>query len=311
MTSVSPRFRDRVFAHLVANAMKEPAPATPVILAIHGEPGTGKSFQLAHALNDTRTFYKTISSSDLESANANDPAKLLRSAYLQVADEVWEKGHVTGALVINDIDSALGDWGPLVQTTVNRQMVIGEMQHITDYPDSVDNRANQRIPIFVTANDLTKLYGPLLRPGRTESFYWAPTSDELKDVLSQALPHLSRHDVAEFVARVDSRSVVDHLSIVREATARNVARIAGSPHDILLRARKGELGAAAPPSLADLWAAHRALSAEQNHRRDYSGGPQWQEPAPIPTPTPVSPSSRSTSARLFGIWDGLRSTLTR
>lgn len=311
MTGVSPRFQRRVFAHLVSNAMKDPAPATPLILAIHGEPGTGKSYQLAQALRETRTFYKTISSSDLESANANDPAKLVRSTYLEVADEVWTRGHISGALVINDIDSALGDWGPLVQTTVNRQLVIGELQHITDYPENVDNRSNQRIPIFVTANDLTKLYGPLLRPGRTESFYWAPTPDELRETIRDTLPHLSQVEVAEFVARVDSVSIVDYLSIVREATARSISRLSGSAHEILLSARKGELVESVPPSLSDLYSAHRTVSAEQQQRKDYSGGSPWQEPAPTPTLMRGSLSFKSTSGPRFGIWAGLRNRWTR
>lgn len=291
MTSVASRFRDRVFVHLVTNMMKTPLAATPLILAIHGEPGTGKSFQLDHSLRDL-TYYKTISSSDLESANANDPAKLVRSTYLDVADEVAKMGYLSGALVINDIDSALGDWGPLVQTTVNRQMVIGELQHITDYPEQVDNRPNLRIPIFVTANDLTKLYGPLLRPGRTDSFYWLPSTDEISSVLCDALPHLTPIEVSKFVTHVDSSSIVDHLDIVRTATITKVGRIPGGPHEVLRSARRGELELSLHPTLDDLLAASSIIVVERQRHKDYTRSVVWPQPTPTRAPMHDLPSSK-------------------
>ncbi|WP_460530434.1 AAA family ATPase [Humibacter ginsengiterrae] len=306
MTTISPRFSERVFTHLVTNVMKHPTPATPLILAIHGEPGTGKSFQLDQTLREMGVHYKTISSSELESANANDPAKLVRATYLEVADEVSKKGLVSGAIVVNDIDSALGDWGPLVQTTVNRQMVIGELQHITDYPEKVDNRRNQRIPIFVTANDVTKLYGPLVRPGRTDSFYWAPTAEEIANVVQDALPHLTEYQVRAFVTRIASTSIVEHLNIVRSATARNIGKISGSSRDVLTRARKGELDFEVRPTLDDLYATHDLLSAERDRHQDYTRRAPWQEPTPTLEPIHEHKRSVSTLMERFATWGGRR-----
>jgi len=36
-----------------------------------------------------------------------------------------------------------------------------------------------RVPIVVTANDLSTLYAPLLRDGRMEKYYWEPTYTDL------------------------------------------------------------------------------------------------------------------------------------
>ena len=35
-----------------------------------------------------------------------------------------------------------------------------------------------RVPIIVTGNDFSTLYAPLIRDGRMEKFYWAPTRED-------------------------------------------------------------------------------------------------------------------------------------
>ena len=35
-----------------------------------------------------------------------------------------------------------------------------------------------RVPIICTGNDFSTLYAPLIRDGRMEKFYWAPTRDD-------------------------------------------------------------------------------------------------------------------------------------
>tara|TARA_B100000123_G_scaffold263910_1_gene233429 strand:+ start:426 stop:1331 length:906 start_codon:yes stop_codon:yes gene_type:complete len=297
MDTISRRFRDRVVGHIVANMMKSPTPGTPIILAIHGAPGTGKSFQLDRALQSAQTYYQTISSSDLESANANDPARFVRATYLKVADEVSANGYLSGAVVINDIDSALGNWGPLVQTTVNRQLVVGELQHISDYPSLVDNRENLRIPIIVTANDLTKLYGPLLRAGRTDIFHWQPNQSEIIDALTPSLPNLTRSEVSTFVAEVSSDSITEHLDIVLEATRASVLGQIDDLPTTLLQARRGELEMASSPTLADLRLAMRRRRYEKQQQRDYSRGSEWPPRIPTLKRLPGWLWSRTTSAR--------------
>ncbi|KAF2296101.1 hypothetical protein GH714_036144 [Hevea brasiliensis] len=37
---------------------------------------------------------------------------------------------------------------------------------------------NPRVPIIVTGNDFSTLYAPLIRDGRMEKFYWAPTRED-------------------------------------------------------------------------------------------------------------------------------------
>lgn len=270
MTYVAPRFRRRIHTHIITNFMKNPTPGTPLILAIHGPPGTGKSFQLDRTLLDAQVYYKTIDSTDLESENANDPAKLVRRTYIDLATEVARNGYHAGALVINDIDSALGDWGELVQTTVNRQLVIGELQHLTDYPARVDNRPNLRIPILVTANDLTKLYGPLLRPGRAATFHWKPNHDEIIDILAPLVPHLSRSEVQQLVQAFDSHAIVDYVDTLRLAADHRIDQLSLDFRNTILEARLGTLESYSMPSLSDLIEAKRLLNSERKLRDNYT-----------------------------------------
>jgi hypothetical protein len=102
-------------------------------------------------------------------------------------------------LLINDIDTGLGNWGEMVQTTVNRQLVLGELMHLADYPEVVNNRSAERVPIIVTGNDFSKLYSPLLRPGRMRLFEWQPTLEEMTEILMRVMAEYNESDCARLV----------------------------------------------------------------------------------------------------------------
>jgi hypothetical protein len=56
--------------------------------------------------------------------------------------------------------------------------------NIADNPTNVqlpgvyNKEENPRVPIIVTGNDFSTLYAPLIRDGRMEKFYWAPTRED-------------------------------------------------------------------------------------------------------------------------------------
>eukprot|EP00667_Euglena_gracilis_P029618 EG_transcript_39500 len=85
-------------------------------------------------------------------------------------------------LVISDIDAGLGRMKD-VQMTVNTQTATGELMALCDgvWPEGV------RVPIIVTANDLSRVYAPLLRDGRMEKWYWEPTAEEKAAMLHAAM----------------------------------------------------------------------------------------------------------------------------
>jgi hypothetical protein len=74
--------------------------------------------------------------------------------------------------------------GGTTQYTVNNQMVNATLMNIADSPTNVqlpgvyNKEEIPRVPIIVTGNDFSTLYAPLIRDGRMEKFYWAPTRED-------------------------------------------------------------------------------------------------------------------------------------
>ncbi|PWA85882.1 ribulose bisphosphate carboxylase/oxygenase activase 2, chloroplastic [Artemisia annua] len=123
-----------------------------------------------------------MSAGELESRNAGEPAKLIRQCYREAAD-IIKKGKMY-CLFINDLDAGAGRMGGTTQYTVNNQMVNATLMNIADNPTNVqlpgmyNKEENPRVPIIVTGNDFSTLYAPLIRDGRMEKFYWAPTRED-------------------------------------------------------------------------------------------------------------------------------------
>lgn len=124
-----------------------------------------------------------MSAGELESGNAGEPAKLIRQRYREAADIIQKKGKMC-CLFINDLDAGAGRMGGTTQYTVNNQMVNATLMNIADNPTNVQlpgvyiKEELPRVPIIVTGNDFSTLYAPLIRDGRMEKFYWAPTRED-------------------------------------------------------------------------------------------------------------------------------------
>ena len=123
-----------------------------------------------------------MSAGELESGNAGEPAKLIRQRYREAAD-IIRKGKMC-CLFINDLDAGAGRLGGTTQYTVNNQMVNATLMNIADNPTNVqlpgmyNKEENPRVPVIATGNDFSTLYAPLIRDGRMEKFYWAPTRED-------------------------------------------------------------------------------------------------------------------------------------
>ena len=82
--------------------------------------------------------------------------------------------------------------------TVNTQILQGTLMALCDDPTVISvgqewaaTRPMPRVPIFITANDLSCLYAPLVREGRMDKFFYAPTREESIDLLVRLFePHL-------------------------------------------------------------------------------------------------------------------------
>lgn len=110
-------------------------------------------------------------------------------------------------------DAAIGSWGEMTQYTVNTQNVITELMHPADYPTTVEDRATPRVPIILTGNDFTRMYGPLCRHGRMELFQWIPSRDERLEMVHRLFPGVDQHSLTRLVAEFADRPLAFWRSI--------------------------------------------------------------------------------------------------
>ncbi|XP_049400679.1 ribulose bisphosphate carboxylase/oxygenase activase 1, chloroplastic-like isoform X1 [Solanum stenotomum] len=179
---IAPAFMDKLVVHITKNFLALPNIKVPLILGIWGGKGQGKSFQCELVFRKMGINPIMMSAGELESGNAGEPAKLIRQRYREAA-EIIRKGNMC-VLFINDLDAGAGRMGGTTQYTVNNQMVNATLMNIADNPTNVqlpgmyNKQENARVPIIVTGNDFSTLYAPLIRDGRMEKFYWAPTRED-------------------------------------------------------------------------------------------------------------------------------------
>jgi len=181
--TIPQRFVEPINAHLLGNLLD--IPDYPVIMWIVGRPGMGKTWQLRRHLELLGFETLSVSAADLESKYAGEPAKLIQNRYLK-AGRLIANGQPS-ALVIDDIDTTVGEWEKNTGT-VNHQEILAFLMHVADRPTSIELvGAVRRVPIFFTGNDANRLYAPLTRHGRTFTFHWSPEPDEKIAVVAALL----------------------------------------------------------------------------------------------------------------------------
>ena len=211
---ISPRFLDKLAVHITKNFLHLPNLSVPLILGIHGKKGEGKSFQCELVFKLMGIEPVRMSAGDLESPDAGDPVRLIRTRYREAAELSRVRGKMC-VLLINDIDAGAGRVDSSTQYTVNTQLVNGTLMNIADNPTDVqlpgsyETEPIRRIPILLTGNDFSTLYAPLLRDGRMEKFYWEPSSEDRIGIVTGIFKEdgLSARDVEELIHKFPSQSI--------------------------------------------------------------------------------------------------------
>ena len=217
------RFKREVFVHIFKNLWSDQLQSVPLILGIHGPSGWGKTFQCEYLLKSIGAKVFLLSGGQFESKDAGEPARLLRQTYRNAGSTILDKEADLAVLLINDIDTGLGNWGDDVQKTINTQTVFGELMHITDYPTIVNNQETPRIPIIVTGNDFTKLYSPLIRAGRMVAFEWIPTVNERVKIVDKIFEELTYRECKKLILELSSCTT-------KEGNTNNILNIAFFSH---------------------------------------------------------------------------------
>merc|ERR1712205_245506 len=257
---ISPSYMDKVIVHVAKNFMKLPKIKVPVILGVWGGKGQGKTFQSDLIFKKLGIAPIVMSAGELESGNAGEPAKLVRQRYREASDIV-KKGKMC-SLSINDLDAGAGRMGGTTQYTVNNQMVHATLMNIADNPTNVQSPGQYevveipRVPVIATGNDFSTLYAPLVRDGRMEKFYWAPTFEDRVGIANGIFKAdgVDEEDVRCLVEQFDGQSI-DFFGALRARVYDDKVREFISEMGIenigkrLVNVRKGEEVTFDPPAM--------------------------------------------------------------
>ncbi|MFV3130534.1 AAA family ATPase [Niveispirillum sp. KHB5.9] len=164
-------FYSRISSHLVKSYVNFSF-GQALLLGIQGRPGDGKSFQsklVAESMGFTITH---VAASQFSGKHEGDAHTKLEEIYkdLSVKLAMGQRS----VIIIDDFDLSISGLSNGVDGTVNSQLFSNYLMHICDSRPS----KHGRVPIIVTGNDFSRLYGPLTRNGRMEMFEWAPTKQE-------------------------------------------------------------------------------------------------------------------------------------
>lgn len=220
--TIPKQFQKAVNEHLVGNILD--LPDYPVILSIFGEPGMGKTYQLRKILEYNGFHVHSINAADLESDRAGEPTKLLRKEYVAASAELTNGEGA--AIVIDDIDTTLGEWESYTGT-VNHQDLIAFFMHIADSPTMMENISSslRRVPIFFTGNDFSKLYEPLRRPGRMNLYEYRPSINEKIEVVVSMFGEEYYSSIVEYINSHPDKPIAYYASIKATALAKEYSRI--------------------------------------------------------------------------------------
>ncbi len=206
------RFFRQVHLHLVSCYAE--VPQWPVILGIFGRSGDGKSAQLVASLDRCDVELVRLNAADLESGLAGEPGKHLARTYA-TASKAIDSG-LPSALVVDYVDTTVGEL-EMNTGTVNHQQVLAELMHIADRQVEPGRNMPKRVPVFVTGNNLARLYPPLRRSGRMRSMPWRPTADELLQVIDGLFADVAPPEALRELSRRFSEETLAFFAEVRQA----------------------------------------------------------------------------------------------
>lgn len=168
------RFKQKVIAHVLKVCLDLPSSyQAPLILTIQGPAGYGKSFQTRHVLDSIGVKYRIIDSAVLSGELEGDSIKPLMRDYISLGSE-----SKISALIIDDFDMSIASLKENYERTSNSDILNTFLMHLCDNPKSVDGEFVHPVPIIITGNNFSKMYGPLLRHGRADLFEWNPEPHE-------------------------------------------------------------------------------------------------------------------------------------
>jgi len=176
---VPQRFEETVASHIIAPYLeKNIYYKPPIYLAIKGEAGEGKTAQSIATCTQKGFYVIYVSASSLSGSHENEAKEKLQKIY-NYALQLRTKALTS--IIIDDFHKGITNEDENIKKTINTDVLIGYMMNIAEHNGSI------HIPIILTANDLSKVYAPLLRTGRADIFSWKPKPEEKEEVVFSIL----------------------------------------------------------------------------------------------------------------------------
>jgi len=154
----------------------------PLILAIQGRAGEGKSFQTRGVCSNLGVYVIPLSGASLGGSTENAAVEILEDAYI-FASTFKDKIKQHTVLLIDDFDLSVASVFEERRYTVNTQLLTGFIMNLADDPNCCGAERTLRIPIIVTGNNFQALHAPLIRDGRINFFNWEPTLELKTEVV--------------------------------------------------------------------------------------------------------------------------------
>ncbi len=200
---VPPRFWEQILLHFVKNIMASTIEA-PLLLLIQGPPGEGKTLQTIVTCARRGIDLVVLPGFALSGEQEREPVDVLRRAYLEAAAiRQVEKRPVM--LLIEDLDTSVAAMLPDRRYSVNSQLLNGALMSLTQDPYHLGEVTTDRVPMLATGNDLTSLYGPLMRHGRATIVDWVPTREDRIEVVRHLMGGYLADGEAEGIERLVDR----------------------------------------------------------------------------------------------------------
>lgn len=174
---ISNEFTNAVVLHITKNQLNNAQVNTPLILAIQGGTGEGKSFQVKEICSRMKANVLSVSGAMLSGSYERESLDVLMSAYIY-ASHIKKTSKRPTVLLIDDFDLSVASTFEDRGYTVNSQLLSGFLMNLADDPTQCGQEKTYRIPIIVTGNNFHPLHAPLRRHGRMNIFEWQPSIEQ-------------------------------------------------------------------------------------------------------------------------------------
>ena len=199
------RFRKTVLTHVVSIYLKNNDKyLPPIFLVIEGAAGEGKTTQAIASCIQCGITVLYTSASQLSGSHEHDAIDVMETVYKKSID--MKKQGEKVAIIVDDFHLSNASVDDNVKRTINSPLLIGYLMNLTQ------NKNEEKIPIILTGNDFSHVYGPLIRSGRADRFKWSPSYDEKKYVIESIFRdffNCSSVEFERFFARCSKASIAD------------------------------------------------------------------------------------------------------